>query len=170
MTGPPFAEGLYVVVSAGQGLFSSSDVASVCSAARRGVGSMLQFLSSADAALQERSYVDGFSASALDRELLGLVGGPPDAARYPHLARWYRHVQSLTRLGEPFPPAAAGRSLLQCGIVVPAATPATRSQLAAASPTAPAVSAEQVGRVGGAPSPLCGWRHSVAESPQSAVV
>ncbi|KAF0296217.1 Threonine--tRNA ligase, cytoplasmic [Amphibalanus amphitrite] len=80
---------------------------------------MLQFLASADAVLEAHSYVDGYSASSLDAALLRLVGGAPDAGRYPHLARWHRHVQSLQRLGETFPAAGAGRSLRDCGIAVP---------------------------------------------------
>ena len=129
-------------------LLSAGDRPSVRSGASvrgaRSGGAMLQFLASADGALESRSYVDGFTASALDVALLRLVGGAPDAGRYPHLARWYRHVQSLQRLGETFPPPASARSLQQCGIVVPSGAAAPQPGLAdaaAASQSSPAESA-----------------------------
>ncbi|XP_043194710.1 threonine--tRNA ligase 1, cytoplasmic-like isoform X1 [Amphibalanus amphitrite] len=104
---------------------------------------MLQFLASADAVLEAHSYVDGYSASSLDAALLRLVGGAPDAGRYPHLARWHRHVQSLQRLGETFPAAAAGRSLRDCGIAVPEGSAAVPQPAPAAQPAAPAQPAAQ---------------------------
>ena len=60
-----------------------------------------------DAFLRGRSYVVGFSATSADAELLASLGGKaPDAAKYPHLARFAAHIGSFTEAARKAFPAA----------------------------------------------------------------
>ena len=50
-----------------------------------------------DAFLRGRSYVVGFAPTSADATLLAALGGKaPDAAKYPHLARYAAHIASFT--------------------------------------------------------------------------
>ena len=46
--------------------------------------------------LASRSYVVGYVASSADVTLAAEVKGSPDAAKYPHLARWASHIASFS--------------------------------------------------------------------------
>ena len=45
-----------------------------------------------NAFLQSRSYVVGFTASAVDVSLFTVLGKAPDAAKFPNVARFYNHI------------------------------------------------------------------------------
>jgi len=42
--------------------------------------------------LETRSYVTGYQPSQADVTVFKAVGSAPDPAKYPHAARWYKHV------------------------------------------------------------------------------
>lgn len=42
-----------------------------------------------------RTFVFGIGASSADADLLKLVGACPDAAKYPHAARWFNYITSM---------------------------------------------------------------------------
>ncbi|KAG5653546.1 hypothetical protein H0H81_012355 [Sphagnurus paluster] len=44
--------------------------------------------------LTTRSYIEGHTPSQADVCVFELVGGAPDAASSPNVARWYKHIQS----------------------------------------------------------------------------
>jgi len=44
--------------------------------------------------LATRSYIDGFTPSQSDVGVYTTLGSSPDAAQYPHAARWYEHITS----------------------------------------------------------------------------
>eukprot|EP01118_Nematostelium_gracile_P009500 TRINITY_DN3213_c0_g1_i1.p1 TRINITY_DN3213_c0_g1~~TRINITY_DN3213_c0_g1_i1.p1 ORF type:complete len:222 (-),score=82.80 TRINITY_DN3213_c0_g1_i1:44-709(-) len=46
--------------------------------------------------LADNSYISGYTPSAADVEVFAAVKGAPDAAKLPHLARWYKHIASFT--------------------------------------------------------------------------
>jgi len=63
--------------------------------------------------LAENSYIQGFTPSAADVSTLKSVGAKaPDAKKFPHAARWFRHIQSYSEqerkaFGAPGAAAAA---------------------------------------------------------------
>jgi len=44
--------------------------------------------------LASRSYVEGYTPSQADVHVFTTLGSAPNAAQYPHAARWYKHIQS----------------------------------------------------------------------------
>jgi elongation factor 1-beta len=57
-----------------------------------------------------KSYVEGWSFSAVDTEWFGKMSAIPDAAKHPHAYRWYIHIAALSGvrgLSSAAPPAAA---------------------------------------------------------------
>ena len=46
--------------------------------------------------LATRSYVVGYIPSSADATLVASVKDAPDTDKYPHLARWYRHIASFS--------------------------------------------------------------------------
>ncbi|KAF7551192.1 hypothetical protein G7046_g7784 [Stylonectria norvegica] len=44
--------------------------------------------------LQTRSYITGFNASQADVAVFKGVTKAPDAEKYPHAARWYKHIET----------------------------------------------------------------------------
>ncbi|KAK7427722.1 Translation elongation factor 1 beta [Neonectria magnoliae] len=44
--------------------------------------------------LTTRSYITGFNASQADVAVFKATQSAPDAAKYPHAARWYKHIAS----------------------------------------------------------------------------
>ncbi|XP_075241267.1 elongation factor 1-beta-like [Convolutriloba macropyga] len=46
--------------------------------------------------LATRSYVVGYIPSSADATLVASVKDTPDTDKYPHLARWYRHIASFS--------------------------------------------------------------------------
>jgi len=50
--------------------------------------------------LTTRSYIVGYSPSQADAATFKALKAAPDAAKYPHAARWYKHIASYT---EEFP-------------------------------------------------------------------
>ncbi|KPM38947.1 hypothetical protein AK830_g7634 [Neonectria ditissima] len=44
--------------------------------------------------LTTRSYISGFNASQADVAVFKATQSAPDAAKYPHAARWYKHIAS----------------------------------------------------------------------------
>ena len=53
--------------------------------------------------LTTRSYLDGYSLSQLDVDTFATITGEcPSAEKYPHVARWYRHVAAtMESSGKP---------------------------------------------------------------------
>ncbi|KAI9138437.1 hypothetical protein BKA69DRAFT_1127376 [Paraphysoderma sedebokerense] len=47
---------------------------------------------------ESRSYISGFEASDSDVTVFKALSEGPDAAKYPHLARWYSHIASVKSL------------------------------------------------------------------------
>ncbi|KAJ1961624.1 hypothetical protein GGI12_003141 [Dipsacomyces acuminosporus] len=43
---------------------------------------------------EDNSFVSGVEATAADAEVFKALSGAPDAAVFPHLARWYKHIAS----------------------------------------------------------------------------
>jgi len=51
--------------------------------------------------LAEASYVEGApDATPKDFDVLAKMAATPDASKYPHVSRWYKHVEALK---EKFP-------------------------------------------------------------------
>jgi len=53
-------------------------------------------LSTLNAHLTSRSYVEGYSAGTGDVETFALVSNNVDASKFPHVARWWNHLASFT--------------------------------------------------------------------------
>lgn len=53
-------------------------------------------LEALDSFLFTSSYVEGFQPTQADVKLLDFVGAEPDPARYPNVARWFRHITSFS--------------------------------------------------------------------------
>jgi len=47
--------------------------------------------------LANNAYVGGFSPSFCDSSVFDSVGSAPSAAKYPHIARWHKHVASFNK-------------------------------------------------------------------------
>ncbi|KAA0148010.1 hypothetical protein FNF29_06954 [Cafeteria roenbergensis] len=58
-----------------------------------------------------RSYLVGFSATQADVALVAAIGKCPSADKFPHLARYYNHINALT---------AAAKGSLAAGLVISA--------------------------------------------------
>merc|ERR1719183_3116131 len=52
-------------------------------------------LTQVNAYLASRSYVFGLEPTTQDADLLKALGSAPDAAQYPHAARYYSHISSF---------------------------------------------------------------------------
>jgi elongation factor 1-beta len=61
-----------------------------------------------DAFLQSRSYLVKFSASAADAALFTAIGKEPDAAKFPNVARYYKHIGSMSAEARKALPAFIG--------------------------------------------------------------
>lgn len=63
--------------------------------------------------LEQRSYVEGYQPSQADASTYSALSGAPSAAKFPHAARWYRHIGSYSQSeraafpGQKGAPAAA---------------------------------------------------------------
>jgi elongation factor 1-beta len=44
--------------------------------------------------LTTRSYIDGYAPTQADVGVFESVGSAPDAGKFPHAARWYKHIES----------------------------------------------------------------------------
>ncbi|KAJ3413068.1 Elongation factor 1-beta [Chytridiales sp. JEL 0842] len=53
--------------------------------------------------LEDKSYIEGYTASQADIAVLEAVKTAPDAKKYPHAARWFNHVKALQTLKVAFP-------------------------------------------------------------------
>lgn len=77
-------------------------------------------LKALDQHLADHSYIDGFVPSQADASNFdALQGKCPDKAKYPHAARWYRHIESFEAAGRKQFPAGSGT-------VAPQAAPAAK--------------------------------------------
>ncbi|KIY44865.1 hypothetical protein FISHEDRAFT_19311, partial [Fistulina hepatica ATCC 64428] len=47
-----------------------------------------------NAHLESRSYIEGYTPSQADVLVFKAITSAPDASTYPHVARWYSHIQS----------------------------------------------------------------------------
>lgn len=45
--------------------------------------------------LADKSYIEGWEASQADIAVAEAVKTAPDAKKYPHAARWFKHIQSF---------------------------------------------------------------------------
>ncbi|KAF9450758.1 hypothetical protein P691DRAFT_797728 [Macrolepiota fuliginosa MF-IS2] len=46
--------------------------------------------------LASRSYVEGYTPSQADVHVFKAISSDPDAAKHPHVARWYTHIKSYS--------------------------------------------------------------------------
>ncbi|KAI8849242.1 hypothetical protein BC829DRAFT_427538 [Chytridium lagenaria] len=53
--------------------------------------------------LEERSYIEGYTPSQADVAVFEALKGAPDAAKYPHAARWYTHIAAHGGKAAKFP-------------------------------------------------------------------
>ncbi|KAG8984749.1 Translation elongation factor 1 beta [Tulasnella sp. 427] len=53
--------------------------------------------------LSTRSYVDGYTPSQADVGVYKSLGSAPDAGKYPHTARWYKHITSYAQEHDSLP-------------------------------------------------------------------
>ncbi|CAG0891777.1 unnamed protein product [Cyprideis torosa] len=60
-------------------------------------------LSALNKYLEERSYIVGYTPSMADQVVFGAVSKQPDGSKYPHAARWYRHIASFGEEASKFP-------------------------------------------------------------------
>eukprot|EP00210_Caulerpa_lentillifera_P001365 g1313.t1 len=56
--------------------------------------------------LAPRSYISGYQASNDDLAVYAALTGPPEAGKYTHAARWYKHIKAL--VGASFPGKGEG--------------------------------------------------------------
>ncbi|XP_045153261.1 cysteine--tRNA ligase, cytoplasmic isoform X2 [Echinops telfairi] len=68
------------------------------------IGDAAQRLEALDQHLRTRSYVQGYSLSQADVDAFRQFSVPPSDLRFPHVVRWFRHVQAV--LGGPGQPCA----------------------------------------------------------------
>jgi len=47
--------------------------------------------------LLTRSYIEGFKPSAADQHVFSQTGASIDEAKFPHVARWHKHISSFTQ-------------------------------------------------------------------------
>ncbi|ORY42711.1 EF-1 guanine nucleotide exchange domain-domain-containing protein [Leucosporidium creatinivorum] len=60
-------------------------------------------LQALEAHLTHVSYIEGYTASQADVAVFKALPSAPDAATYPHSARWYSHIQSYDAQHETLP-------------------------------------------------------------------
>jgi len=53
--------------------------------------------------LEKASYIVGYTPSIADHVVFAALGKQPDGAKYPHAARWYRHITSYGAEAAKFP-------------------------------------------------------------------
>ncbi|WRT64151.1 uncharacterized protein IL334_001080 [Kwoniella shivajii] len=70
--------------------------------------------------LAGKSYVDGFQPTSADVEVFKGLGSAPEAT-YPHVARWYKHIESYSSEFDTLP---KGTNPLSASSSAPAAAPA----------------------------------------------
>jgi elongation factor 1-beta len=46
--------------------------------------------------LADKSYIDGYEVSSADAQVYKEIKAAPDAKKYPHVSRWFNHVESYT--------------------------------------------------------------------------
>ncbi|TPX30922.1 hypothetical protein SmJEL517_g05613 [Synchytrium microbalum] len=56
-----------------------------------------------DAFLEDHSYIDGYAPSQADTAVFEEVKTKPSEDKYPHAARWYRHIDSFGKASSTFP-------------------------------------------------------------------
>ncbi|BGP26272.1 Translation elongation factor 1 beta [Rhodotorula toruloides] len=60
-------------------------------------------LQSLEAHLADKSYIEGYTPSQADVAVYKALASAPDAATYPHSARWFKHIQSYEAEHETLP-------------------------------------------------------------------
>jgi len=88
-------------------------------------------LSSLNSWLQSRSYIVGYAPTQADVSVYKAVSKAPDAAKYPHVDRWYRHIASYIDAFETLP-GDASKPASTYGPDVATETPAAAPSAAAA--------------------------------------
>ncbi|KAH0615151.1 uncharacterized protein H6S33_000787 [Morchella sextelata] len=83
--------------------------------------------------LETRSYITGTSPSQADVAVFNGVSKSPDAGKYPHAARWYKHIASFadeftTLPGDASAPSSTYGPEVAAAAVNPAAAPATEAE------------------------------------------
>ncbi|RXW22451.1 hypothetical protein EST38_g3404 [Candolleomyces aberdarensis] len=72
--------------------------------------------------LATRSYVEGYTPSQADVHVFKAVGSAPDATKNPHVARWYKHIQSYAAEHADLPGSStAGEAFIGGGAAADAA-------------------------------------------------
>jgi len=76
--------------------------------------------------LSTRSYIIGYTPSQADVAVYKALANAPDAEKYPHAARWYKHITSRTDAFEALP----GDASLPASAYGPETAPATATPAA----------------------------------------
>lgn len=101
-----------------------------------------------NAFLEDKSYIQGWEASQADVAVYEAVKTKPDAAKYPHAARWFHHIWSKSLAALPgnkqaahaYGPGAAAASPIKAAAPVAASPIKAAAAPRAASPTKAAAS------------------------------
>ncbi|SCV73959.1 BQ2448_6389 [Microbotryum intermedium] len=98
-------------------------------------------LQSLEAHLQHVSYVEGYQPSQADVAVYRALPSNPDAALYPHSARWYKHLQSyeaehVTLPGDASKPHTAYGPSSSAAAVAPEPVEVTEAKAKAKAPAA----------------------------------
>ncbi|OCH92539.1 hypothetical protein OBBRIDRAFT_791141 [Obba rivulosa] len=81
-------------------------------------------LSQLEAHLASRSYVEGYTPSQADVHVFKAITSAPDAAAFPHVARWYKHIASYASEHDSLP----GSSTAGAAFFAAAAAPAEKAE------------------------------------------
>ncbi|BGP33876.1 Translation elongation factor 1 beta [Rhodotorula toruloides] len=81
-------------------------------------------LQSLEAHLADKSYIEGYTPSQADVAVYKALASAPDAATYPHSARWFKHIQSYEAEHETLPGDASKPASAYGSAVAAAAAPA----------------------------------------------
>ncbi|KAF8461913.1 translation elongation factor 1 beta [Kalaharituber pfeilii] len=80
-------------------------------------------LSALNTWLQSRSYIVGYAPTQADVAIYKAVSSAPDATKYPHVDRWYKHIASYVDAFETLP----GDASLPASTYGPETAPATET-------------------------------------------
>ncbi|BGP09882.1 Translation elongation factor 1 beta [Rhodotorula toruloides] len=81
-------------------------------------------LQSLESHLADKSYIEGYTPSQADVAVYKALASAPDAATYPHSARWFKHIQSYEAEHETLPGDASKPASAYGSAVAAAAAPA----------------------------------------------
>ncbi|BGO93424.1 hypothetical protein NBRC10512_005320 [Rhodotorula toruloides] len=85
-------------------------------------------LQSLESHLADKSYIEGYTPSQADVAVYKALASAPDAATYPHSARWFKHIQSYEAEHETLPGDASKPASAYGSAVAAAAAPAAAAE------------------------------------------